>query len=103
MYLFLNVKIYYKLDWNIKIVLFQVCKTTYEKKCKPSYDGYEKKKVIIDNYLISQQNSNYLQVCEKVPKQKCEYKKKCFTTYTDQCTGKLWLVMVSHSKDVFPP
>ena len=31
------------------IVLFQVCKTTYEKKCKPSYDGYEKKKVIIDN------------------------------------------------------
>ena len=44
---------------------FQVCKTTYEKKCKPSY--------------------NYGQTCENIPKQKCEYQKKCHTTYAESC------------------
>ena len=46
-------------------LIFQVCKTTYEKKCKPSY--------------------NYGQTCENIPKQKCEYQKKCHTTYAESC------------------
>lgn len=45
----------------------QVCKTTYEQKCKPSY--------------------NYGQTCENVPKKKCEYQKKCSTTYSQKCTN----------------
>ena len=42
-----------------------MCKTTYEKKCKPAY--------------------NYGQTCEDIPKQSCSYEKKCTTSYVDTC------------------